>query len=302
MSHPEETGPEETPPFALTPADGLRRPFIVCSPHSGRNYPADLLARSRLGRTALRRSEDGFVDELFADAPALGAPLLAALFPRAYVDVNRETWELDPTMFEGTLPKYVNARSPRVAAGLGSVARVVANGEPIYRDKLRFEDARARLEACWFPYHRALRALMDETQAQFGLCAVIDAHSMPSSAPESGGLADVVLGDRHGASCAPDIVNAAENAFRGAGWRTARNTPYAGGFVTAEYGRPGAGAHVLQIEINRSRYMHENTMEKRPGFDAVRTDIRAVLDAVGAAADMLAIGAKKRGRANAARV
>lgn len=293
---------QDTPPFALTPADGPRRPFILCSPHSGRDYPPDLLERSRLGRMALRRSEDAFVDELFCDAPALGAPLLAALFPRAYVDVNRETWELDPAMFEGTLPKYVNARSPRVAAGLGSVARVVANGAPIYRDKLRFEDARARLQACWFPYHKALRGLIDETRAAFGLCAVIDAHSMPSSAPDAGGLADVVLGDRHGASCAPEIVNAAENAFRRAGWRTARNTPYAGGFVTVEYGRPGAGAHVLQIEINRALYMHESTIEKRPRFDAVRADIRTVLDAIGQAADMLGAGAKKRGRANAARV
>ena len=186
-------------------------PLVLASPHSGTEYPADLLAASRLDPVALRRSEDSFVDELFGAAPRLGAPLLSARFPRAYVDANREAYELDPSMFADALPKFVNAGSPRVRMGLGTIARIVASGEEIYAKKLRFEEAQRRIERLYRPYHRALRGLVEETEALFGGCLLVDCHSMPSGAdsPCEKSGADIVLGDRHGASCAPQFVEAA---------------------------------------------------------------------------------------------
>src|SRR3954465_1814794 len=186
-------------------------PLVLASPHSGADYPRDLLAASRLDPLTLRRSEDSFVDALFGAAPELGAPLLAARFPRAYLDVNREAWELDPTMFSDALPSFVNARSPRVRMGLGTIARVVASGEEIYARKLRFAEAKRRVETLYHPYHAALRQLVLETEAAFGLCLLLDCHSMPSAASDSGGQGstDIVLGDCHGTSCAPEIVEAA---------------------------------------------------------------------------------------------
>src|SRR5207248_5425164 len=156
-------------------------PLVVASPHSGADYPEDLLASSRLDPLTLRRSEDSFVDDLFAAAPELGAPLLAAQFPRAYLDANREAWELDPTMFSDALPGFVNVRSPRVRMGLGTIARVVASGEEIYARKLRFAEARRRVEGLYQPYHHVLRRLVDETAAAFGGYLLIDCHSMSSA-------------------------------------------------------------------------------------------------------------------------
>src|SRR5712672_4237944 len=186
-------------------------PLVVASPHSGAEYPDDFLAAARLDPLTLRRSEDSFVDAIFAAAPELGAPLLAARFPRAYLDVNREAWELDPTMFSDTLPSFVNARSPRVRMGLGTIARVVASGEEIYARKLSFAEAKRRVDALYYPYHRALRRLVEETEAAFGGYLLIDCHSMPSAASAIGGetAADFVLGDCHGAACAPRIIEAA---------------------------------------------------------------------------------------------
>src|SRR3954469_21008928 len=180
-------------------------PLVLASPHSGAEYPDEFLAASRLDPLTLRRSEDSFVDEIFAFAPELGAPLVAARFPRAYLDVNREPWELDPTMFADALPNYVNSRSPRVRMGLGTIARVVASGEEIYARKLSFAEAKKRVDALYYPYHRALRRLVEETEAAFGGYLLIDCHSMPSAASAIGGetAADFVLGDCHGASCAP---------------------------------------------------------------------------------------------------
>src|SRR5204862_4548774 len=186
-------------------------PLVLASPHSGNDYPRDLLAASRLDPLTLRRSEDSFVDALFGAAPELGAPLLAARFPRASLDVNREAWELDPSMFSDTLPAFVNARSPRVRMGLGTIARIVASGEEIYARKLRFAEARQRVDALYHPYHQALRRLVDETEATFGGYLLLDCHSMPSAASAVSGQdgADIVLGDCYGASCASRIVEAA---------------------------------------------------------------------------------------------
>lgn len=245
-----------------------RRPLIFASPHSGAQYPADFIAASRLDPLTLRRSEDSFVDELFAAAPSLGAPLLSAQFPRAYLDVNREAYELDPAMFADALPGFVNTGSARVRMGLGTIARIVANGEEIYTGKLRFADARRRIDGLYHPYHQALCRLVEDTEALFGGCLLVDCHSMPSVAGAvcGSGMADIVLGDCHGTACAPIIVEAARRFFATRGFTVAINTPYAGGFTTEHYGDPPHRRHALQIEINRALYMDERNYGRKPRF------------------------------------
>jgi N-formylglutamate amidohydrolase len=258
-------------------------PLVLASPHSGADYPDEFLAASRLDPLTLRRSEDSFVDEIFATAPELGAPLVAARFPRAYLDVNREPWELDPTMFADALPNYVNIRSPRVRMGLGTIARVVASGEEIYARKLRFAEARTRVETLYHPYHQALRRLVLDTEAAFGGCLLIDCHSMPSAASEVGGQgpADIVLGDCHGTACAPEIVAAARSFLMRRNFAVALNTPYAGGFTTAHYGNPRRGRHALQIEINRALYMDERRVRRKPELARLAAEMTALIAYLG---------------------
>lgn len=243
-------------------------PLVLASPHSGRSYPPDLIDASRLDPAKLRRSEDSFVDEIFAGGPKLGAPLLAARFPRAYVDVNREPYELDPAMFAEALPDYVNTRSPRVRIGLGTVARVVASGEEIYARKLSFAEAKTRIDTLYYPYHRALRRLLDETEAEFGGYLLLDCHSMPSAAAAACGhdAADIVLGDCHGSACDPQFVETARRFLTARGFSVAINAPYAGGFTTGHYGHPQLGRHALQIEINRALYMDERHYRRKPAL------------------------------------
>ncbi len=268
------------------PRQGL--PLVVASPHSGAHYPPQFVAASRLDPMALRRSEDSFVDEIFGAAPVLGAPLLRALFPRAYVDPNREPYELDPAMFQDALPGYANTRSPRVAAGLGTIARVVATGREIYRDKLRIAEALERIHAHYQPYHGALRRLIGETREAFGCCMLVDAHSMPSvggpmDADAGRARVDVILGDVHGASCAAAVTDTAERCLRDLGYAVTRNNPYSGGFTTQNYGRPRRGVHALQIELNRALYMDEETMARKDDLiGRLKRDMHAVLAAVGA--------------------
>ena len=278
------------PPLDLRrPAEQLV-PLVVASPHSGSDYPSEFVAASRLDPLTLRRSEDAFVDEIFADAPRLGAPMLAARFPRAYLDVNREAWELDPAMFADTLPDYVNARSPRVRMGLGTIARVVASGEEIYGCKLSFAEARERIETLYQPYHAALGQLVEETAANFGVCLVVDCHSMPSGASSAGGreAADIVLGDCHGAACAPQIVETARRHLARRGFVVALNAPYAGGFTTGHYGRPRRGRHALQVEINRAIYMDERSYNRRPGFAQLSEEMAGLIAKLGETAQSLA--------------
>jgi N-formylglutamate deformylase len=257
-----------TPPLVLLRPERQTAPLVFASPHSGADYPADFVAAARLDPLALRRSEDSFVDELFSAAPAFGAPLLAATFPRVFCDVNREPWELDPAMFEGKLPAWVNTASPRVGAGLGTIARVVATGEPVYRRKLAFAEAEARIQRCWQPYHDALAALIAETRARFGCCLLIDCHSMPAHPAQAANPPDFVLGDAHGTACAPRISRFVEETLAGLGYRVRRNDPYAGGYVTRHYGRPREGVHALQLEVARALYMDEVQIERRPGLGA----------------------------------
>src|SRR3954469_19024816 len=254
-------------------------PLVLASPHSGADYPDEFLAASRLDPLTLRRSEDSFVDEIFGSAPELGAPLVAARFPRAYLDVNREPWELDPMMFADALPNYVNIRSPRVRMGLGTIARGVASGEEIYARRLRCAEARRRVETLYHPYHAALRQLVLETEAAFGLCLLVDCHSMPSAASDSGGQGstDIVLGDCHGTSCAPEIVEAARAFLTKRNFAVALNTPYAGGFTTAHYGNPRRGRHGLQIEINRALYMDERRVCRKPELARIAAEMTGLV-------------------------
>ena len=265
-------GLAEPPPFALDRPAVQTAPLVFASPHSGRNYPASFIRSARLDAVALRRSEDCFVDDLFADAPAAGAPLLAATFPRAYCDANREMWELDPAMFADDLPAWVNTTSARVGAGLGTLARVVSSGEAISRDKLTFNEAQLRIEACWTPYHDMLATLIAETRQRFGVCLLIDCHSMPAHGGR-GRAPDMVLGDAHGTACTPRVTRLVEQSLAAMGYEVRRNDPYAGGYVTRHYGRPREGVHALQIEIARSLYMDEARFVPAAGFARLRQDL-----------------------------
>jgi len=273
-------------PFEILMPTAARRPLVVASPHSGDHYPSEFLAASRLDPMTLRKSEDCFVDEICGLAPELGAPLLRALFPRAFVDCNREPWELDPLMFEDVLPAFVNHSSPRVAVGLGTIARLVADGQAIYRGKLRFAEVEARIEALYRPYHAALGDLVDETVRAFGACILLDAHSMPSVGAGPGPArarrrVDIVLGDRMGSACHPLVIETAERVLHAQGYQVIRNTPYAGGFTTRHYGRPGEGRHALQIELNRALYMDEARLERKPFLATLKQDIGLVMAALG---------------------
>jgi N-formylglutamate amidohydrolase len=261
-------------PFRLDRPARQSVPFVFASPHSGRDYPDSLLALTRLDATTLRRSEDAFVDELFAGMAALGAPLLAAQFPRALLDVNRGIAELDQAMFAGLLRVKVDTPSPRVAAGLGVIPRIVRDGAEIYRGKLDSAEADTRLEQFYKPYHAALGGLMTETHAKFGVAVLIDCHSMPSALA----VPDIVLGDRYGASAAPALTARAESAFLREGFTVTRNTPYAGGHTTVQYGKVASGCHALQIEINRALYLDEDKITRKPSFATVRARLTRAME------------------------
>ncbi|HYF06899.1 MAG TPA: N-formylglutamate amidohydrolase [Acetobacteraceae bacterium] len=272
-----------TAPYTLRRPVRQTVPLVFASPHSGSHYPAEFLAASRLDPLALRRSEDSFVDELFAAAPGLGAPLLAADFPRVFCDVNREPWEMDPSMFDGPLPAWVNTQSPRVGAGLGTIARIVTSGEAVYRGKLAFAEAEQRVRRYWQPYHMALAGLIEETRAAFGLCILLDCHSMPAHPSQLANPPDIVLGDAHGTTCAARVTRLAEDALTAMGYRVRRNDPYAGGYVTRHYGRPRDGVHALQIEVARALYMDEQRIERRPGMAVLTRDISRLIARLAAA-------------------
>ncbi|MBX6426643.1 MAG: N-formylglutamate amidohydrolase [Variibacter sp.] len=271
---------ELDPPFEILEPATCRSPVVFNSPHSGRVYPAAFLKVARLDLSTLRRSEDCFVDELLAGVVRRGHPLMRAHFPRCYVDVNREPYELDPRMFEGRLPSFANTRSMRVAGGLGTLARVVGEAQEIYDERLPVGEAIRRIEGLYKPYHRALRRLMTRMHRTFGAAVLVDCHSMPSSASARGERprADVVVGDRYGTSCAGVVTDTIEQTFRDLGYLVGRNKPYAGGFITEHYGNPVACLHAVQLELNRALYMDERRYERTAGFDRVARDLEILAD------------------------
>lgn len=252
---------------------------VFASPHSGRDYPVSMMRSSVLGGQTIRSSEDAFVDTLFATAPDHGAPLLLAGLPRAFVDLNRSPDELDPALIEGAKRQGHN---PRVASGLGVIPRVVANGRAIYRGKLSLREAQARLDQVWHPYHAELRRLLDAAFREHRQSVLIDCHSMPREAVDSVVRAgvrrpDVVLGDRFGAAASGEVVDLVEAAFRSEGFNVARNTPFAGAYITQAYGRPAQGRHAVQVEIDRGLYMDEQRIKPNRDFDSVAAALHRVI-------------------------
>jgi N-formylglutamate amidohydrolase len=278
--------PELDPPHdILWPAAPLL-PLVISSPHSGNIYPQRFLSASRLDPMTLRRTEDAHVDALLGPAATLGIPMLLARFPRAYLDVNREPYELDPRMFDGRLPSWVNSRSMRVAGGLGTIARVVGESQEIYARKLAVDEGLGRIEALYRPYHAAMRSLLESTLEQFGQALLLDCHSMPSSSipqelHQGGRSIDMVLGDRYGTSAGLGIVDLMERRLRELGYSVRRNKPYAGGFITEYYGNPSSNCHAVQIEVNRAIYMNEKTLERLPRFEQLAADLAGVIGEIG---------------------
>jgi N-formylglutamate amidohydrolase len=273
---------ELSPPFEIVEPASWRAPIIFNSPHSGSVYPAEFLDASRIDIAALRRSEDSFMDELIAGLSGQGFPTVRVNFPRSYVDVNREPYELDPRMFSGRLPSFANTRSMRVAGGLGTIPRVVGDGQEIYRERLAVDDALTRIEALYKPYHRALRRLINKAHQAFGTVVVVDCHSMPSIgvSRDEPRRPDVVIGDRYGTSCASLLPDMVEETMRALGYSVGRNKPYAGGFITEHYGNPASGLHAIQLELNRAIYMDERRRERSAGFARVAADFTVLADAL----------------------
>ncbi|MEJ6396285.1 N-formylglutamate amidohydrolase [Yoonia sp. 208BN28-4] len=257
---------------------------VFASPHSGRAYPRAFLRKAVLDETAIRSSEDAFVDQLFDTASEQGAPFLKALAPRAFIDLNRGPEELDPALIEGVRRMSHN---PRVASGLGVIPRVVANGRAIYRGKLTLAEAHGRLSDYWRPYHDQLQTLLDQSQNSFGEAILIDCHSMPHEALENVGppgsaRPNIVLGDRFGAAGAASLVERIEAAFASAGFRVARNMPFAGAYITQHYGRPSRRQHAIQVEIDRALYMDERSLEPNDQFDDFKVRLNAVIAEIAA--------------------
>jgi N-formylglutamate amidohydrolase len=274
------------PAYRLTSPPDTTTSVVVASPHSGRHYPRSFLRSSLLDERGIRSSEDAFVDMLVEAAPGLGAPLLAAEYPRAYLDLNRSPDELDPAVIDG-VGRVV--QTPRISSGLGVIPRVVANGRAIYRGKLARAEADMRIAQIWRPYHEELDRLMASAHDAFGEALVLDFHSMPHEALDSVARPgtrrpEVVLGDRFGASARGDLVDMIEDAFLDAGLAVSRNAPFAGAFVTQRYGRPARGWNAVQIEIDRALYMNERMIRPNGNFDTMRRIVTGVLARVIAAA------------------
>jgi N-formylglutamate amidohydrolase len=291
-----DEAPERTDAFevrrAVPAGQAPPTPLVFASPHSGRLYPQDMMAAAALDAQSIRRSEDAFVDDLIARAPELGVATISAGYARAYIDLNREAFELDPGMFADELPEFARARTARVAAGLGAIARVVSEGQEIYARKLTFAEARLRIDGAHRPYHKTLASLIAEAQGAHGFAILVDWHSMPAAAAKTGGRdrpCDMVLGDRFGAACAGVLPARVERELEAFGYRVARNTPYAGGYTTEHYGRPSRRTHALQIEINRALYLDEARLIPTAGFERLKADLEALTAAL-AAADWSSLG------------
>jgi N-formylglutamate amidohydrolase len=224
------------------------------------------------------------MDELIGGLSHRGFPTVRVNFPRSYVDVNREPYELDPRMFSGRLPSFANTRSMRVAGGLGTIPRVVGDGQEIYRERLSVDDALARIEALYKPYHRALRRLINKAHQAFGTVVVVDCHSMPSVgvSRDEPRRPDVVIGDRYGTSCASLLADMVEETMSRLGYSVGRNKPYAGGFITEHYGNPASGLHTVQLELNRAIYMDERRRERSARFPQVASDFVILAEALAA--------------------
>jgi N-formylglutamate amidohydrolase len=272
--------------FDFLPATMPDSAVVFASPHSGRDYPSDFLAASMLDPIVLRSSEDAYVDRFLRAAPAAGAPVLLGGVPRAYVDYNRAASELDPALITGVSARGLN---PRISSGLGVIPRVVAGGRAIYRGKITRAEAEMRLRLYWHPYHDKLTQILAEQRARHGRAILLDMHSMPRDAVSMNGQhtslrPDIVLGDRFGASAHSEITEAVAAVFTAAGLRVARNSPFAGAYITQRHGLPSSGQHAIQIEIDRGLYLDERKVSPSSSFDSFQN----VMD--GIVRDLVAIG------------
>lgn len=252
---------------------------VFASPHSGRDYPWSFMRQTILDGHFIRSSEDAFVDQIFEEATNVGAPFLKAGAPRAFIDLNRSSEELDPALISGARKQSHN---PRVASGLGVIPRVVSNGRVIYRNKLPMSEAKRRIDNYWHPYHEVLQSLLDDSRSLFGQAILVDCHSMPHEAVDviarSGApRPDVVLGDRFGAAASGAIVDRIQEAFVSAGLTVSRNAPFAGAYITQHYGRPSRNQHAIQIEIDRAIYMNEQLIRPNNNFQAFRSLMKTVI-------------------------
>jgi N-formylglutamate amidohydrolase len=231
---------------------------------------------------SLRRSEDAYVDELFAGAAAHGALVVSASVARAYVDLNRDPSELDPEMFEERLPHGPGTATPRVQAGLGAIPKVTGDGQAIYRGKLSLADAQGRIARVHRPYHALLQNLVLETRAEFGCALLVDCHSMPSGA-RGAHAPDIVLGDRDGSTCSPAFTALVREVMQGFGYSVKVNDPFKGVELVRAFADPARGRHCLQLEINKRLYMDEKTLQKSANFAPLQAQLMQLLDALHAA-------------------
>ena len=255
-------------------------PLVLDSPHSGAEYPEDFAYCCPL--PVLRRAEDSYVDELYEAAPALGATLIGAVFPRSYLDVNRAADDVDPGLLAGVLPPFFK---PRPVTRVGLVRRHAQPGVPIYDRKLTADDILARIERYHIPYHRVLDETCDRLHQEFGAVWHINCHSMPSHGNRREGLkgehGDFVLGDRDGTTCGAEFTDFVARYLRGLGYDVRINEGYKGVEIVRRQGRPAEGRHSLQIEVDRSLYMDQRTLHRLPGFDRLRADLTHLVQAVG---------------------
>jgi N-formylglutamate amidohydrolase len=270
---------EENPVRVLLP-EKWTMPLVFSSPHSGNVYPQAFVDQTCLSPQDLRQSEDYNVHALFEDAPHFGAPLLHAHFPRAYCDVNREAYEIDPDMFKGPLPQKTNINSPRVIAGIGTIPKMVAANSVIYDHQLDYAEAEHRLSTCYFPYHTELKRLIDTCRQKFGYAIIVDCHSMPGNSqntPSEPQLSDIVLGNRFGRTCPAEFSDFIASMLTQSGYSLSFNTPYAGGYITRHYSDPAEQVHALQIEINRDLYMTTDPLQMHAGHEPLVQNIQKLL-------------------------
>lgn len=266
-------------PFSLL-APAAPGPFVFASPHSGDIYPPGMGTAAGLAPASLRSAEDALVDRLIAPGRARGATLLLGRLGRAWVDLNRDPEDLDPVLIEGLDGRLA---SPRAAAGYGVIPRLTGDGRPIYDRHLTATEAMARIAGVHAPYHAALDGLMRAAHARHGVAFLVDWHSMPARATQGAGGArgpDVVLGDRHGASCSAELTRRLRRAFEALGWRVALNQPYSGGWTTQRWGRPAEGYHAVQIELNRALYLDEATMQPGIGWSRCASGVTRVIESL----------------------
>mgnify|MGYP001262398030 CR=1 FL=1 len=270
-------------PFICHNPKNFNIPVIYSSPHSGRIYLREFLNKTPLNLQAIRASEDFYVDQLLDSVTGTGAFLLEACFPRVFVDLNRSSHELDRKLITNLSTDSI---SPRTAAGLGVVPRVVGDGVEIYSKKLSLEEVRARLTKCYFPYHKQLQKLINFSIESFGMAFLLDIHSMPHTCLNHLGdkksrIPQIVLGDCFGTSCTPMFSQEVIDVFTSEGFAVNLNKPFSGGFITKHYGLPKKNVHAIQVEIDRSLYMDEKNVSLHEGFLALKNKIQNIVYSIG---------------------